>query len=91
MDSLGIMNWNIGDIKITLVREVLRQVNPTDFYPDSFEETAVDANRSWLEPHFWTKRVSSLCLFMHLCWNLKGKPSWLTHVLATARSQGLRC
>lgn len=46
------MNWNIGDIKVTLVREVLRAVNPVEFYPDSYDEATVSANRSWLEPHF---------------------------------------
>lgn len=46
------MNWKLGKIKITLIREVLRQVDPTEFYPNSFDPQAVDGNRHWLEPHF---------------------------------------
>ena len=46
------MNWNIGDIKVTLIREVTQQVNPPDFFASGFDEAAIEANRSWLEPHF---------------------------------------
>lgn len=46
------MNWNIGKVKVALIREYLSATDPQGFYPDSFDHQAVEDNRHWLEPHF---------------------------------------
>jgi glyoxylase-like metal-dependent hydrolase (beta-lactamase superfamily II) len=45
------MQWQIGNVKITLVREMQTQVTLDGMFPDS-DPAVVDDNVSWLKPHF---------------------------------------
>jgi glyoxylase-like metal-dependent hydrolase (beta-lactamase superfamily II) len=45
------MQWQIGDVKITLVREMQTTVELQGMFPES-DRSVVDENVSWLKPHF---------------------------------------
>jgi glyoxylase-like metal-dependent hydrolase (beta-lactamase superfamily II) len=45
------MRWNIGDAKVTLVREMATAVPLEGMFPDS-DRAVLDENVSWLKPHF---------------------------------------
>ncbi|HQV56972.1 MAG TPA: MBL fold metallo-hydrolase [Ilumatobacteraceae bacterium] len=46
--------WQIGSIRVTLVREALVPIPPAGLFPDADTAPVIDANRSWLAPHFLT-------------------------------------
>jgi glyoxylase-like metal-dependent hydrolase (beta-lactamase superfamily II) len=43
--------WQIGDVKVTLVREMGTEVTLEGMFPDS-DRSVLDENLSWLKPHF---------------------------------------
>ena len=45
------MQWQIGDVKVTLVREMNTAVPLEGMFPDG-ESAVLEANTSWLKPHF---------------------------------------
>jgi glyoxylase-like metal-dependent hydrolase (beta-lactamase superfamily II) len=45
------MQWKVGDVKITLVREIESAVPLHGLFPDA-DPAFVQANASWLQPHF---------------------------------------
>lgn len=47
----GPMRWNIGDVRVTQVRETLQVLPGNGLLPD-LEPAVVAANRDWLHPHF---------------------------------------
>ncbi len=53
----------IGDVKVTLVRELAMPI-PFDSLLPGFEAAVIDANRHWLEPHF-VDAAGNMFLSMH--------------------------
>ena len=45
------MQWNIGDVKVTLVREMQTAVPLVGLFPDA-DPSVIDDNVNWLKPHF---------------------------------------
>src|SRR5437870_3187008 len=45
------MQWNLGDVKVTLVREVMIGITLGEFFPDC-DPAIVQANADWLAPSF---------------------------------------
>lgn len=45
------MQWKIGAVKVTLIREMSTGVDPNGMFPDH-EPEVMRANESWLRPHF---------------------------------------
>jgi glyoxylase-like metal-dependent hydrolase (beta-lactamase superfamily II) len=46
-----LQQWTIGDVKITLVREMCTDVTLEGMFPDG-DRAVLDENVSWLKPHF---------------------------------------
>jgi glyoxylase-like metal-dependent hydrolase (beta-lactamase superfamily II) len=46
-----LQQWDIGDVKVTLVREMCTEVTLEGMFPDA-DRSVVDENVSWLKPHF---------------------------------------
>jgi len=46
------MNWQVGDVSITLVRQHMASVDAAGMFPGSNAEEIVAANADWLKPHF---------------------------------------
>ena len=44
--------WKIGSIRVTLVREFLVAISAEGLFPEADTQPAIEANRSWLAPHF---------------------------------------
>ena len=45
------MQWQIGDVKVTLVREMHTGVELEGMFPGA-DRAVLDANVDWLKPHF---------------------------------------
>jgi glyoxylase-like metal-dependent hydrolase (beta-lactamase superfamily II) len=46
------MQWQVGDVGITLVRQHMATVDPEGMFPGSNADEIVAANADWLKPHF---------------------------------------
>lgn len=42
----------VGNIKVSIIREVLQEIDPAGLYPNHYTPEAMAAHRNWLEPHF---------------------------------------
>ena len=46
------MQWQVGDVSITLVRQHMASVDAAGMFPGSNAEEIIAANADWLKPHF---------------------------------------
>lgn len=46
------MRWQIGEVTVTMVREITTVVDGAGMFPDHFDPAAVTDNAAWLRPHF---------------------------------------
>ena len=46
------LQWQLGDMKITLVREILSETDPAQMFHASYDAGDVAKHESWLKPHF---------------------------------------
>jgi glyoxylase-like metal-dependent hydrolase (beta-lactamase superfamily II) len=44
--------WNVGDVKVTLVRESMAPVPVAGLFPGEGRQAVIEANADWLKPHF---------------------------------------
>ena len=57
------MNWTIGDVRVTLVREMALWIPFEALIPEP-DRAVIEANRSWLSPHFLDDE-GNMSLSMH--------------------------
>ena len=50
----NILHWQLGDIKVTLVREVMVEVGPDEMFQTNNDLADVAKHENWLKPHFIT-------------------------------------
>ena len=58
------MQWDIGDVTITRVEEVITYVDAWVLMPD-FTSEILDPHRDWLVPHFFSDRNDKMALSIH--------------------------
>ncbi|MCB0996698.1 MAG: MBL fold metallo-hydrolase [Acidimicrobiales bacterium] len=46
------MRWKIGDVTVTMVREITTLVDGAGMFPEHYDASIVEAHSSWLRPHF---------------------------------------
>lgn len=46
------MDWKIGNVSVTLVRQHMASVDPQGMFPGSNASEVIAANADWLKPHF---------------------------------------
>jgi glyoxylase-like metal-dependent hydrolase (beta-lactamase superfamily II) len=66
------MQWNIGDVKVTLVREMMLPIPFDSLIPD-YEPDVIEANRSWMSPNFVDAEGRMLLSFHALVLESQGK------------------